>query len=99
MCIRDSTSGVLSQEPMKGSCAISMANAGLEGFVRAAAIDLPRSLRVNVVSPPWVTETLIARGMDPSIGLPAETVAQCYLASVEGTMTGQVIDPRKHAGR
>lgn len=92
------TSGVLSQEPMKGSCAISMANAGLEGFVRAAAIDLPRSLRVNVVSPPWVTETLIARGMDPSIGLPAETVAQCYLASVEGTMTGQVIDPRKHAG-
>ena len=89
------TSGVLSQEPMKGSCAISMANAGLEGFVRAAAIDLPRSLRVNVVSPPWVTETLIARGMDPSIGLPAETVAQCYLASVEGTMTGQTIDPRK----
>ena len=93
------TSGVLSREPMKGSCAISMANAGLEGFVRAAAIDLPRSLRVNVVSPPWVTETLIARGMDPSIGLPAETVAQCYLASVEGTMTGQVIDPRQQAGK
>lgn len=93
------TSGVLSQEPMKGSCAISMANAGLEGFVRAAAIDLPRSLRVNVVSPPWVTETLIARGMDPSIGLPADTVAQSYLAGVEGTMTGQVLDPRKHAGR
>ncbi|HRA98499.1 MAG TPA: short chain dehydrogenase, partial [Nitrospira sp.] len=64
---------------------------------RAAAIDLPRSLRVNVVSPPWVTETLIARGMDPSIGLPADTVAHSYLASVEGTMTGQVIDPRKHA--
>ncbi len=88
------TSGVLSQKPMKGSCAISMANAGLEGFVRAAAIDLPRSLRVNVVSPPWVTETLIARGMDPSIGLPADRVAQSYLAGVEGTMTGQVIDPR-----
>ena len=49
------TSGVLSQEPMKGSCAISMCNAGLEGFVRAAAMDLPRSIRVNVVSPPWVT--------------------------------------------
>ena len=89
------TSGVLSREPMKGSCAISMANAGLEGFVRAAALDLPRSLRVNVVSPPWVTETLIARGMDPSIGLPADQVAQSYLASVEGTMTGQTIDPRQ----
>jgi NAD(P)-dependent dehydrogenase (short-subunit alcohol dehydrogenase family) len=91
------TSGVLSQEPMKGSASISMVNAGLEGFVRAAAIDLPRGLRVNVVSPPWVTETLIARGMDPSIGLPADRVAQAYLASVEGTMTGQVIDPRNIA--
>ncbi len=91
------TSGVLSQNPMKGSCAISMVNAGLEGFVRAAAIDLPRGLRVNVVSPPWVTETLIARGMDPSIGIPADQVAQAYLASVEGTMTGQTLDPRHNA--
>lgn len=91
------TSGVLSQNPMKGSCAISMVNAGLEGFVRAAAIDLPRGLRVNVVSPPWVTETLIARSMDPSIGIPADQVAQAYLASVEGTMTGQVLDPRQIA--
>lgn len=88
------TSGVLSREPMKGSCAISMVNAGLEGFVRAAALDLPRRIRVNVVSPPWVTETLIARGMNPSIGLPADKVAQAYLSSVEGTMTGQVLDPR-----
>ena len=93
------TSGVLSQEPIKGSASISMVNAGLEGFVRAAAIDLPRGLRVNVVSPPWVTETLIARGMDPSIGLPADRVAQAYLAGVEGTMTGQVIDPIKNSGR
>lgn len=89
------TSGVLSQEPMKGSASISMVNAGLEGFVRAAAMDLPRGLRVNVVSPPWVTETLIARGMDPSIGLPAERVARAYVAGVEGRMTGQVLDPRE----
>jgi NAD(P)-dependent dehydrogenase (short-subunit alcohol dehydrogenase family) len=91
------TSGVLSQEPIKGSASISMVNAGLEGFVRAASIDLPRGLRVNVVSPPWVTETLIARGMDPSIGLPADRVARAYLTSLDGTMTGQVIDPRNLA--
>lgn len=35
------TSGILSQEPIKGSASISMVNAGLEGFVRAAALDLP----------------------------------------------------------
>jgi NAD(P)-dependent dehydrogenase (short-subunit alcohol dehydrogenase family) len=89
------TSGVLSQEPMKGSASISMVNAGLEGFVRAAALELPRGIRVNVVCPPWVTETLIALKMDQSLGMPAARVAQAYVASLEGTMTGQVIDPRK----
>lgn len=89
------TSGVLSQEPMKGSASISMVNAGLEGFVRAAALELPRGIRINVVSPPWVTETLIALKMDPSLGMPAAAVAQAYLATVEGTATGQIIDPRK----
>ena len=80
---------------MKGSASISMVNAGLEGFTRAAALELPRGMRINVVSPPWVTETLIARKMDPSIGLPAATVAHAYLASVEGTATGQTLDPRQ----
>jgi len=65
------TSGVLAQNPMKGSGAISLVNAGLEGFVRAAALEAPRGIRVNVVSPPWVTETLIAYKMDPSGGIPA----------------------------
>lgn len=88
------TSGVLSREPMKGSAAISMVNAGLEGFVRAAALELPRGIRINVVSPPWVTETLIARKMDPAPGMPAAAVAQAYVASVEGTATGHTIDPR-----
>jgi NAD(P)-dependent dehydrogenase (short-subunit alcohol dehydrogenase family) len=88
------TSGVLSREPMKGSAAISLVNAGLEGFAGAAALELSRGMRINVVSPPWVTETLLARKMDPSIGLPAATVAQAYVASVEGSATGQMIDPR-----
>jgi NAD(P)-dependent dehydrogenase (short-subunit alcohol dehydrogenase family) len=93
------TSGVLSREPMKGSASISMVNAGLEGFARAAALELPRGMRINVVSPPWVTETLIARKMDPSIGLPAASVAQAYLAGVEDTMTGHTIDPRAFAAK
>lgn len=93
------TSGVLSQEPMQGSASISMVNAGLEGFVRAAALELSRGIRLNAVSPPWVTETLIALKMDPALGMPASAVAQAYLASVEGTMTGQIIDPRAFAAR
>jgi NAD(P)-dependent dehydrogenase (short-subunit alcohol dehydrogenase family) len=91
------TSGVLSQEPMEGSAAISMVNAGLEGFVRAAALEAPRNIRVNAVSPPWVAETLESMGEDPSGGLPAATVAEAYQASLKETQNGTVIDAREMA--
>jgi len=86
------TSGVLARTPMPGSAAISLVNAGLEGFVRAAALEAPRGIRVNVVSPPWVTETLVALKMDPSKGKPAAEVALAYLRSIEGSDTGQVLE-------
>ena len=87
------TSGILAQQPSRGSGAVSLVNAGLEGFTRAAALEAPRGIRINVVSPPWVTETLEALGMPLQGGLPAATVAQAYVGSVEGTATGQVIAP------
>ena len=87
------TSGILAQQPSRGSGAVSLVNAGLEGFARAAALEAPRGIRINVVSPPWVTETLQALGMPLQGGLPAATVAQAYVGSVEGTATGQVISP------
>jgi NAD(P)-dependent dehydrogenase (short-subunit alcohol dehydrogenase family) len=93
------TSGVWSQEPVKGSASISMVNAGIEGFVRAAALELPRGIRINAVSPPSVRETLLALKMDPSLGMAASAVARAYLASVEGTATGHIIDPRKPAAK
>jgi NAD(P)-dependent dehydrogenase (short-subunit alcohol dehydrogenase family) len=87
------TSGILSRQPMVGGAAISLVNAGLDGFVRGAALEAPRGIRVNVVSPPWVSETLAAMNMDPSHGLPAATVAKAYVRSVTGSETGQVIEP------
>jgi NAD(P)-dependent dehydrogenase (short-subunit alcohol dehydrogenase family) len=90
------TSGVLAQEPMPGSSSISLVNAGVEAFVRAASLELPRDIRVNVVSPPWVSETLEEMGEDPSDGLPAAAVARSYVVSVEGQMSGRVLDPRDY---
>jgi len=87
------TSGILSRLPAPGSAAISLVNAGLEGFVRAAALEATRGVRVNVVSPPWVSETLSKLGMDPKGGLAASAVAQAYVRAIEGSMTGQVIEP------
>ena len=85
------TSGVLASQPMAGSAAISLVNAGLEGFMRAAALEAPRRIRVNAVSPGWVTETMKALGMDTAGGLPAAVVAQTYVKAVEGSMTGEVL--------
>ncbi len=87
------TSGILAQTPEPSSTAVSLVNAGLEGFVRAAALEAPRGIRVNVVSPPWVTETVQAMGRSAAGTLPAAVVARAYLRSVEGKETGQVIRP------
>ena len=91
------TGGVLAQRPEPGTAAISLVNAGLEGFARAAALEAPRGIRVNVVSPPWITETLQAMGRPLDGGLPAEVVARAYVRSVEGKETGQVIRPERQA--
>jgi NAD(P)-dependent dehydrogenase (short-subunit alcohol dehydrogenase family) len=88
------TSGVLAREPMVGGAAASLVNGALDSFTRAAALEAPRRIRVNVVSPPWVTETLIALGMDLAGGLPAADVACAYVESIEGTQSGAVISPR-----
>lgn len=87
------TSGVLAHKPMPGSGAVSLVNSGLEGFARAAALEATRGLRVNVVSPPWVKETLEKLEMDPAPGLAADDVAKAYVAAVEGKAQGQTLDP------
>ena len=87
------TSGILGRAPMPGSETISLVNGGLEAFVRAAALEMPRGIRVNAVSPPWVTETLIALDMHDVPGLPASVVARAYLDSVYGDQTGKTIEP------
>lgn len=85
-------SGILSRRPIVGGAALSLVNAGLDGFVRAAALELPRRQRINGVSPGWVSETLAAMGRDPRMGTPAAVVAQTYLQAVTGSMTGRVFE-------
>jgi NAD(P)-dependent dehydrogenase (short-subunit alcohol dehydrogenase family) len=89
------TSGVLNREPIPGSSALALVNGALEGFASAAALDLPREVRINVISPPWVSETLEAMGRDGAAGLPAAQVARAYVESVEGYRTGETLDARE----
>jgi len=86
------TSGTFAR-PTPDAAFGALVNAGIEAFARAAAIDLPRGLRVNCVSPGWVRETLLAMGLDGADGTPAAIVARAYVEAVEGVMTGRVVTP------
>jgi len=87
------TSGTLSRRPSPGGAAVAVANAGVEAFVASAAIELPRGIRINTVSPGWVAETLRKLGHRSEGGTPAATVARAYVEAVEGEANGSVIEP------
>lgn len=55
------TSGIAARRPMRGGSTAATVNSGLEGLVRALAIELA-PVRVNAVSPGW-TDTPIWDGM------------------------------------
>ena len=87
------TSGRIPEATL-GSAGGALVNAGLEAFVEAAAVELPRGLRVNAVSPGWIRESLVQLGSDPTDGIPAGAVAEVYVEAVEGGMTGQTLVAR-----
>ena len=86
------TSGILNQDPIREGSSAAMVNGALDGFVRGAAIEMPRGIRINIVSPTVLTES-VERFGDYFLGyesVPAEKVARAYVKSVEGAQTGQV---------
>ena len=88
------TTGLLARDPMPGTAPTAMVNAGLEGFVRAAALDLADGVRINAVSPIFVTATAQRMGMPSAGTMSAAETAKTYEAAVNGDMTGKVLDVR-----
>ncbi|TDE12666.1 short chain dehydrogenase [Jiangella asiatica] len=78
-------------EPLPGGSFGALVNAGLAAFVESAAPELPRDLRLNLVAPGWVRESLVAFGWNPAKGVPVADVARAYVAAVEGTARGEVV--------
>lgn len=88
------TTGILSEEPIRDGSNATAVNAALEGFVRAAACELPRGLRINAVSPNALIESWPAyrsyfNGFEP---VPAARAALAYRRSVEGVTSGRVFN-------
>ena len=92
------TTGVLSMYPMLGSSIVTTVNAAVEGFVKSAALELKDKVRVNAVSPGWITETLEKIKMDTSPGLPAAEVAKAYLDLIESDKSGVIQIAVKNQG-
>ena len=85
-------SGIVAHEPIAKGVNATTVNAGLEGFVRAAACELPRGIRINLISPTVLTESAAAYdGFFPGFAsVPAASVAQAYRRSVEGIQSGRI---------
>jgi NAD(P)-dependent dehydrogenase (short-subunit alcohol dehydrogenase family) len=87
------TAGIFSHKPSPGATAVAIANAGLEGFARAAALDVPRKIRVVTISPPFINESATKMGMPQAGQMSAADNAKFYVSAVEGSATGQVVFP------
>ena len=85
-------SGILNEEPIFAGVVGATVSGALEGFVRAAAIELPKGLRINVVNPTILKESEAQFGpFFPGV-IPVEgrRVAQAYKRAILGVQTGRV---------
>lgn len=84
--------GILAEQPIRSGSSASMVNGAIEAFVRAAAVELPRGLRINAVSPNVFVESMPVyapyfRGFE---AIPVARAALAFSRSVEGAESGQV---------
>jgi NAD(P)-dependent dehydrogenase (short-subunit alcohol dehydrogenase family) len=86
------TSGVLNRDPITGGSCAAAANGALDGFVLGAAVDMPRGIRINCVSPE-VLEVSRAKYdgfFRGHVHVSDEAVGLAYSKAVEGCLSGQV---------
>ncbi|HEL3816981.1 TPA: short chain dehydrogenase [Stenotrophomonas maltophilia] len=89
------TSGIVSAQPIRDGANATSVNAALEGFVRAAALELlPRGLRINVVSPNVLIESMAAYGpYFPGFeAVSAQRAALAFQRAVEGIQSGETLN-------
>lgn len=86
--------GALSHDPQKNFANASAANCAVEGFVRAAAIELENGIRINAVSPTVIENSPQYFPYFPGdIPVTMQQLEFGFRKSVFGANTGQVIKP------
>lgn len=86
--------GALTHEPQKNFANASAANAAVDGFVRAAAIELENGIRINAVSPTVIENSPQYFPFFPGeIPVTMKQLEYGFRKSIFGANTGQVIKP------
>ena len=86
--------GALSHDPQKNFANASAANCAVEGFVRAAAIELENGIRINAVSPTVIENSPQYFPYFPGdIPVTMQQLEFGFRKAVFGANTGQVIKP------
>ena len=87
------TTGILNGDPIARGTAAAMVNSGVEAFAYAAALDVAKTQRINVVSPALLTESKKKYdGLFPGYDtVPAATVARAYRKLIFGRQNGHVL--------
>jgi NAD(P)-dependent dehydrogenase (short-subunit alcohol dehydrogenase family) len=89
-------SGVLTDEYIQGGTIATSVNLLVEGFVKGAAVELPRGLRINCISPTLLTESVAYYAYFPGfIPVSAWEVGQAYLRAMSTPITGRILKLHK----
>ncbi len=83
---------MLTDEVIFGGTIGTSVNHLVEGFVKGAAAEMPRGIRINCVSPTVLEEsTAYHAGFPGFVPVPAAEVAQAYLRAMATPMTGRIL--------
>jgi hypothetical protein len=87
------TTGILARAAIPTGAVASVANGALESFVMAAAIEMPRGIRINVVSPSVLVEATGYHSYFPGFEqVTLKAVGKAYAKSVNGKKTGHTYE-------
>ncbi|UAY54429.1 short chain dehydrogenase [Arachidicoccus terrestris] len=72
-------SGKIGESPVKGSSGKAVPNGAVNSFVKAAALEMPRGIRLNAISPAKISD------------IPANDLVLAYIKSIESKLNGAII--------
>lgn len=89
-------SGILGDEQIAAGTIAATVNSALEGFVKSAAYELPKALRINIVSPTLLADSVGTYGdfFPGFIPVDGEKVGLAFKKSILGIQTGQMFRVR-----